>query len=90
MSEGWRDARGDVGVPRMCSTKLERCDESGLGLEAILRAGGGGVRPTEDMELLREALLVSGPSVWSAIAATPAYSRMRGSAKGRVWCAGVG
>jgi hypothetical protein len=42
--------RGDVGVPRI-SAKLERWDESGLGLDDILSAGGG-VRPIDDTELL--------------------------------------
>jgi hypothetical protein len=49
--------RGDVGVPRI-SAKLERWDESGLGLDVILSAGGG-VRPIDDAELLIEEGLSS-------------------------------
>lgn len=60
MREGWRDARGDVGAPRICSAKLERCDEWGLGAEPILRAGGA-LRPMDEVELLSEAFLVSEP-----------------------------
>lgn len=55
MSEGCLEARGEVGAPRMCSAKLERCDESGLGLEPILSAGGG-ERPNEDTELLSDCI----------------------------------
>jgi hypothetical protein len=75
VSEGCRDARGEVGVPRMCSAKLERC---GLGLEPILSAGGI-VRPMEDAELLRESFLSSiAESAWSAIATARRY-RGRGA-----------
>jgi hypothetical protein len=37
----------------MCSAKLERCDECGLGLVLIF-ADGGGERPSEEMELLSD------------------------------------
>lgn len=50
-SEGWRDARGEVGTPRICSAKLERW---GLGLELILRLGGGCERARDDSELLSD------------------------------------
>lgn len=82
MKEGCRVARGDVGVPRMCSAKLERCDEAGLGLEPSLSAVGG-VRPIEDTELLREASLTSTASVlsWSAMTRTAMFRGMRGSTK---------
>ena len=73
MREGCRDVRGEVGVPRICSTKLERCEECGLGLPIL--SAGGGVRPIEDTELLREVLLTSPPSAWSAIAVTGTYPR---------------
>lgn len=76
MREGCRDARGEVGVPRMCSTKLERCEECGLGLPIL--SAGGGVRPIEDTELLREVLLTSPASAWSAMAATGTYPRDAG------------
>lgn len=86
--EGWRDARGDVGAPRICSAKLERCDECGLGAEPILRAGGA-LRPMDEVELLREAFLVSALWLRSVMVATPAcrvwriaYFGMRGSAAG--------
>lgn len=45
----------------------------GLGDEAILSAGGGGVRPMDDMELPREAFLVSVGSLCSDMAATPVF-----------------
>jgi hypothetical protein len=50
--EGCRDARGDDGVPLICSAKLPRC-ERGSGLDAIF-GGGGGERPNEAVELARE------------------------------------
>jgi hypothetical protein len=80
--EGCRDARGDVGVPRMCSAKLERCDEAGLGLEPNLSAVGG-VRPIEDTELLSEVSFTSMASslLWSAMATTAMLGGMRGSAR---------
>jgi hypothetical protein len=83
VSEGCRDARGDVGVPRMCSAKLERCDEAGLGLEPSLSAVGG-VRPIEDTELFKEVSLMSTASVlsWSAMATMGVFWGMRGSTQG--------
>lgn len=82
MSEGCRDARGDVGVPRMCSAKLERCEEAGLGLEPSLSAVGG-VRPIEDTELLSDVSFMSIASslLWSAMATTAMFGGMRGSAR---------
>ncbi len=53
MSDGFR-TRGEEGVPRMASTKLDRCEACGLGMELILSAGGGGERPKDDVELLRD------------------------------------
>lgn len=53
MSEGCRDVRGDVGVPRMASAKLERWDDCGPGLGLIFKAGGG-ERPSDDTELLSD------------------------------------
>jgi hypothetical protein len=50
--EGCREARGDDGVPRICSAKLPRWDRAS-GLEAILSAGGG-ERPSDAVELLRD------------------------------------
>lgn len=69
--------RGEVGAPRIASAKLERCDECGLGLELILRVGGGD-RPSEDAELLSDCdgevaigagapFRVFGVSAWSVI-----------------------
>lgn len=55
MSDGCLEARGDAGVPRMCSAKLERWDACEPGLELILRAGGG-ERPSEDSELLSDCI----------------------------------
>jgi len=64
----------------MCSAKLERWEECGLGLEPILSAGGG-VRPIEDTELLRDGLFTSTASLWSAMVSMQAYCEMRGSAR---------
>jgi len=41
LNDGWREERGDAGMPRMFSAKLERWPECGLGLDAILRGAGG-------------------------------------------------
>lgn len=38
----------------MCSAKLERWAESGVGLEPILSDGGSGLRPSDAAELLRD------------------------------------
>lgn len=64
----------------MCSAKLERCDDAGLGLEPNLSAVGG-VRPMEDTELLREVSLTSIASVlsWSAMVTAAVFWGMRGS-----------
>ena len=82
MREGCRDARGEVGVPRMCSAKLERCEEAGLGLEPSLSAVGG-VRPMEDTELFREGSFTSIACslLGSAMATTAMFWGMRGSAE---------
>jgi hypothetical protein len=80
VSDGCRDARGEVGAPRICSAKLERC---GLGVEPILSAGGI-VRPMEDVELPRDSFLSStADSPWSAIAKAGSCREMRG-----LWKAG--
>lgn len=78
MREGCREVRGDVGVPRMASAKLDRWDDGGPELEPILRAGGG-ERPGDKAELLRDCsgevvMGVGAPffscvdAAWSAIA----------------------
>lgn len=54
MREGCRDARGEAGVPRICSAKLPRWPR-GSGLEAIFSAGGG-ERPIDAVELLRDCI----------------------------------
>jgi hypothetical protein len=61
----------------MCSAKLERWAECGLGLVLILTDGGGD-RPSEETELLRDcgwsgegmcaSFFLVGVSVWSAMA----------------------
>lgn len=75
MRLGWRDARGDPGVPRICSAKLPRC-ERGSGLEAILRAAGGGERPKEAVELLRDC---SGEGMWPSFLGVSPCSAMAGA-----------
>ena len=76
--DGCRDARGEPGPPRICSAKLPRCECGlGLGLDPIARPGGG-ERPSEAAELLRDcsgegtrpSLLLLGVSNDSAIART--------------------
>ena len=71
MREGWRDARGDDGVPRICSAKLPRC-ERGSGLDAIFRAGGG-ERPREAVELASEC---SGEGTRPSFLCASAWSAM--------------
>lgn len=84
MKEGWRDARGEAGAPRICSAKLPRCDRwSGLDMDMdmdILSDPGGGERPSEAVELLRDcsgegvgcsfllasaSAMVEGASMWA-------------------------
>lgn len=53
--DGWREARGEVVVPRMCSAKLERWAEGRCGrIGELILSTGGGERPMEDTELLRD------------------------------------
>jgi len=68
VSDGCRDARGEVGVPRICSAKLPRCERTS-GLEAILSAGGGCERPSDAVELFRDcgALSFAFASAWSMV-----------------------
>lgn len=71
-----------MGVPRMCSAKLERCDDVGFG-ELILSAGGGGERPMDETELASDC---NGEGVVDASffpLADPAWSAMvQGSKRG--------
>lgn len=78
--EGCLDARGDAGVPRICSAKLPRW-ERGSGLEAIFSAGGGGERPTEAVELLSDC---SGEGMWPSFLLASAWSAIVD------WTAGAG
>jgi hypothetical protein len=52
VSDGCREARGEVGAPRICSAKLPRC-ERGSVLEPIVSAGGGD-RAMDVFGLLRD------------------------------------
>ena len=72
--EGCLDARGEPGVPRICSAKLPRW-ERGSGLEAIFSAGGGGERPMEAVELLRDC---SGEGMWPSFLVASALSAIVG------------
>lgn len=79
---GWREARGDPGVPRICSAKLPRWAR-GSGLDAILRAAGGGERPMEAVELLRDC---SGDGMWPSFLRVSAFSAMAGAIQQSAGC----
>jgi hypothetical protein len=79
--DGCRDARGEVGVPRICSAKLPRCAR-GSGLELILRAGGAWERPIDAVELLIDWL---GDGDTSPSFAFARSSAMAEDAIGAVW-----
>jgi hypothetical protein len=73
LRDGALEARGEAGAPRICSAKLPRWFERGSGLEDILRAGGGGDRPNDDVESLRDW---SGGGTWPPFLFVSALSAM--------------
>jgi hypothetical protein len=75
VSEGCLEARGDDGVPRICSAKLPRC-ERGSGLPAILSAGGGGERPRDAVELLRDWI---GVGMWPSFLVASCSAMVEGA-----------
>jgi hypothetical protein len=78
VSEGCLEARGDDGVPRICSAKLPRC-ERGSGLPAILSAGGGGERPRDAVELLRDWI---GVGMWPSFLFASCSAMVEGAMRG--------